>query len=171
MHHRSGERSRWVSRLFTMALLLTTLAILLLAFVGSFYYTSMGVDLEADEGDNVRCTYYRIRWPGDGSLWLGGGEHYRPLRLRPLCPFDPASSAFRKPEHFPEALTFWNRLGFWWIVDPVSDPCNKHGHPKLTWGFWFGIPAWLPAVFTGLWWWRRRSLPYHAAGMGEQQVI
>src|SRR5205823_6346020 len=98
-------------------LLLLTFAIVIMVILGSIYYTSLGVDLESPEGAMVRRSYYRMRWPGNGGLWFGGGEHYRKLSSRPIQEFDLACSAWRMPEHFPEAHTFWNRLGFWWIVN------------------------------------------------------
>lgn len=145
-----------VRRLFWMALALWLLA---MSLVSWSLYTSYGVDLEADEGDVVRCTYYRVRWPGNGGIWLGGGAHQRRPQQKPFQSFDPAASAFHplRGYRIPEPTNVWNRLGFWWIAEPATDPSNRASRPRLLWGFWVGVPSWLPVLLVGAICVRRRT--------------
>lgn len=140
-------------RLFGLLLSLATLWLLVMTALSWSFYTSYGVDLETHEGDRVRCSYYRVRWPGNGGIWFGGGAHYRRTTSKPFVSFDPAASAFHdvRWHRVPEPITFWNRLGFWWIVDSPTDPSNPHPVPRLLWGFWLGVPAWLPVLVALLW--------------------
>src|SRR5215475_3672982 len=91
----------WGARLLSAVLILATAGILVMAILGCVLYTSLGVNLESAVGDRVFCRYYRVRWPGNGSIWFGGGQHYRRLSMRPVCEFDPACSAWRTPEKLP----------------------------------------------------------------------
>lgn len=36
-------------------------------------YTSLGFDIERQQGDQVLDHFYRVRWPGDGSFRVGRG--------------------------------------------------------------------------------------------------
>lgn len=136
---------------------------------GLFTYTSVGLDHDAVDGDRVRAHYYRVRWPGDGSVWVGGGGHDRRLAARPPERFDPASSLFERPNR-PEPRSTWNRLGFWWVGNAAEDPFLPAGSAGAAWSGWVAAPGWLPAVLFGAWpaWllvrrWRRGrgdELPY-----------
>jgi hypothetical protein len=112
-------------------------------------------------GDNrVQMDYYRVRWPGNGDVWFGGGAHERPLDRGPPEPFDPASAFFIPHHPLPQPQSTWNRLGWWYFPDPASDPCDAPPGAPLVWGWWVGVPGWFPAVVLGAWpawrWVRRR---------------
>jgi hypothetical protein len=132
-------------------LVLLTLAILLMWGLSYHLYTSVGIDLEEAEGTAVRRTCFRVRWPGNGGIWFGAEAYPRPLHLKRIEAFDPACSAWRTPQHLPEPESLWNRLGFWWMMSPETDPSNPLPLPRLEWGIWCGVPAWLPAILTGFW--------------------
>jgi hypothetical protein len=156
--------ARKAIRITALGILVTaTVGLLVMAAVGTRLYTSAGVDLESAEGEQVRQTYFRVRWPGNGQIWFGGGGKLRPAKQKPLEAFDPACSAFRKPGRLPVPTTLAERLGFWWIVNPARDPSDGYRHPvRLNWGFWLGMPAWLPAFVTALLAWRlgrRKVIP------------
>ncbi len=56
---------------------LAALAALFFAmWIASYWtYTSLGIDRETLEPDGtVLNRYDRVRWPGDGSLWIGSGS-------------------------------------------------------------------------------------------------
>ena len=52
----------------------------------------------------------------------------------------------KRPGHDLDKIAVEHAFGL--RFDPARD---KHGYPKLTWGFWVGMPAWLPALFTVAW--------------------
>jgi len=92
------------------------------------------------EGAQVRFTYWRVRWPGDGSLRLGGGAHYRPLESAPVEAFD-LGGVFFQPAQRAVPRSFWNRLGFWWV-----DEEGEGEGASFIWRRWIGIPSWLPLL-------------------------
>jgi hypothetical protein len=119
--------------------------------VGLRLYTSVGWDAEEVIDGRIKRSYYRVRWPGDGDFWVGGGAYYLPRLDRPVKSFDPASTSFVRPRHLPEPHSAWNHVGFWLLPDPAIDPCDRAGAPRLLWGWWLGVPGWLPGVLLGLW--------------------
>ncbi len=108
------------------------------------FFTSLGLDHDRVEGAQVRYTYLRARWPGDGSFRMGGGGLLRPLEIHAVEPFD-LGGRFFKPPRRSVPRTFWNRLGFWWLTEP-----SEQDEAQNTWVFWVGIPSWLPALLTGV---------------------
>lgn len=103
-------------------------------------YTSLGIDRDMLEPNGtVLSRYWRVRWPGDGSLWLGSGFYREPLDpSRQLDGFD-LGGVFFKPPRRPAAGSAWNRFGFW-RVKVSGDDAQLHGES------WVGIPGWLPAL-------------------------
>ncbi len=108
------------------------------------FYTSLGIDMDEVEGAQVRYTYLRVRWPGDGSFRLGRGCVYRPLASAPVEPFDLGGAFFKSPRRA-EPQSVWNRVGFWWV-----DETAGKGSTQPPWAYWIGIPSWLPPLLTGL---------------------
>ncbi len=108
------------------------------------FYTSLGIDMDEVEGAQIRYTYLRVRWPGDGSFRLGRGALYRPLESAPVEPFD-LGGVFFQPARRTTPRSFWNRLGFWWV-----DEAAGKGARSLPWAYWIGIPSWLPPLLAGL---------------------
>ncbi|HEX8700587.1 MAG TPA: hypothetical protein VF815_17180 [Myxococcaceae bacterium] len=106
------------------------------------HYTSLGLDMDRVEGAQVRFTYWRVRWPGDGSFRLGGGAHYRPLESGPAEAFDLGGTFFQPPQRAVPG-SWWNRLGFWW----VDEEGGQEG-AKFIWRRWVGVPSWLPLLLS-----------------------
>ena len=46
-------------------------AVLLVAWPLTYRYSSLGLDVETPRGESVESRFYRMRWPGDGSVWVG----------------------------------------------------------------------------------------------------
>jgi len=111
------------------------------------FYTSVGIDADQVKGNQVLSSYYRVRWPGNGSFWLGGEADYRPLSAGPVEKFDLGGVFFDRPPQRPKPRSFWNQAGFWWFKN--SFRTQKNHQP--TWIFWIGVPSWLPVMLTGLW--------------------
>ena len=106
------------------------------------FYTSFGVDTERVEGSTVRSTYYRVRWPGDGSFRVGGGAASHALAGDSVDPFDLGGTFFQPPRRS-VPRSFWNRVGFWWVKAPEP----REGPQLCT--FWIGVPSWLLPLVTG----------------------
>jgi hypothetical protein len=127
-----------------------SLGFLALWLAGFRCFTQFGVDMEHEERDQFVIAYYRLRWPGDGSLWIGGTSYARPRANRPLERFDLGGVFFLRPRR-PQPRTVWNRLGFWRdryrMPDSERDP---RAWLQQVWGHWDGIPGWLPVLLFGL---------------------
>lgn len=123
-------------KLFNLCLA-TGLLLLTLLWLSSYtHYTSIGVDSERVKGETVDYHYYRLWWPGNGSLLVGRG-----ITMQPFNPekqydnFDLGAAFFRPQSRKLEARTAWNKTGFWYI-----------NPPKPVRQYWLGIPAWLPVA-------------------------
>ncbi len=127
--------------IFQLISLVVSLTILASWGIGLWRYTSFGIDHDQVDGVAMRTRYVRIRWPGDGSLWLGGGSFHSPLTAHPREPFD-LGAVFLLPPRRPEPQSVWNRLGLWWI--------NTHSTTDGVAECWLGIPAWSPAILTSM---------------------
>lgn len=111
------------------------------------HYSTIGIDNEQVQGEQVQYRYYRLWWPGNGALLVGWGESlqaYDPKKKYDLL--DPAGTFFRVPHKQPQIQSSWNRLGFWWM---------NQSNPKQV---WLGVPALLPALlFMLLGWYLYKS--------------
>lgn len=95
--------------------LVTILAVAAAAFWPFTHrYTSFGLDLERANGDVVECSYWRLRWPGDGSFALCHETATRANDGRPVVAWD-LGGRFLEPAPRLVAESFWARHGFWWI--------------------------------------------------------
>lgn len=104
---------------------------------GYFYYTSVGIDTERENYGEKVSTYYRVRWPGNGSIWVGGGRAYGEMDWdKPLQRIDPAGTFFQTA-HRPESKNLLNKVGFWRVRTDTQS--------------WIGFPAWLPFIFFASW--------------------
>ena len=114
-------------------LLSLKLILLTIMWLSSYtHYTSIGVDIDHQ--------YYRVRWPGNGSIWLGGGNTQRASDpTNPYEPFDLAATFFYANPRRPEAKTTFNRWGFWY--KSIQKPNQQ---------MWVGIPSWLPVFILFL---------------------
>lgn len=117
---------------------------------GMFAYTCAGIDREEVEGDRVLVTYYRLRWPGDGSVWAGFAAHHRPLADGPPDRFDLGGSFFEKPKR-PASRSFCERLGFRRVGRPAEDPFRPARYPGAVRSGWLAVPGWLPALLFSAW--------------------
>lgn len=102
------------------------------------FFTSLGIDTDRAEGSNVISKYYRIRWPGNGSFWIGGGGFRRSDQRKPLEPFDLGGVFFKAPKKV-QPKSYWNSMGFWLIRESELNQ----------WQFWIGVPSWFPILLTG----------------------
>ena len=139
----TGRRPSRARRILRLGLASLTFAWGAMWLTGYSFFTSLGLDHDQLEGSQVRYTYLRARWPGDGSFRLGGGGLLRPLEIHAVEPFD-LGGRFFKPPRKSVPHSFWNRLGFWWLTAP-----SEQDEAQNTWVFWVGVPSWLPALLTG----------------------
>lgn len=120
-----------------LMLIVLSLAAGLMWLTGYFYYTSMGIDTERENYGSKISTHYRVRWPGNGSIWIGGGRAYGEMDWdKPLQRIDPAGVFFQSPRR-PESQNIFNTLGFWRVRTDTQS--------------WIGFPAWLPFIFFASW--------------------
>jgi hypothetical protein len=114
-------------------------------------YTSFGIDLESpDAGDRVRCSFYRIKWPGDGSVCVGRLVEHRAAGAKPLERFD-LGGRFFKPSKETWPASAWNRWGFWWVTQPGGHQAAAPGMaPGVSEVFLVGVPHWLLVAGVGL---------------------
>jgi hypothetical protein len=123
--------------------------ILLVLWPLSHRYTSLGLDLEQPEANaRVRCTFYRLRWPGDGSVCVCRLVEHRAADAKPLERFDLGGRFFKPPKETRPA-SIWNPFGFWWITDPkapaAAAPAMAPGASEV---FLVGVPHWLLVVLS-----------------------
>ncbi len=114
------------------------------------HYTSVGIDHDQREEQQIKHSYYRLRWPGNGSISLGGGKSYRPLNSsKPFETLDLAATFLYPEPELPEVESIYNKAGFWY--KSMIQPSRQ---------FWLGVPAWLPVIILGFLsfvLWRRRN--------------
>lgn len=131
----------------TILLAIITLGFLVMSVTSYTHYSTIGIDNEKVQGEQVIYRYYRLWWPSNGALLIGYGETvkaFNPNQQYDL--FDPAGTIFQNPHKLPEIKSSWNRLRFWWI---------NNAEPKQ---LWIGMPAFLPVLLLGvLWWWLKRK--------------
>lgn len=119
------------------------LALLLVVWPLTYRYTSVGIDLESGHEQTVAQTFYRVRWPGNGSMLVGVIEEHRDTSSGRVQRFDLGAEILRHARP-PEPRSVWNRLGFWWVHtdaaagDPASDVAP---HADRVW--FVGVPHWL----------------------------
>jgi len=138
-----------------------TIGFIAMFVAGLFTYTSVGIDHDQVEGDRVLAGYWRVRWPGDGSFWIGTAGHWRPVAEKPADAVDLGGVLFRQPLR-PIPRSWWNRRGFWRIDQTDSDPFSAKHYPDPVWTNWIAVPGWLPVLVFGGWpvWrlWNNRSI-------------
>lgn len=124
------------------------------------FYTSFGIDMDGVEEGAVVRTHHRLRWPGDGSFWLGA-EAFWLSASEPVDAFDLGGAFFRAPR-VPPPRSAWNRAGFWFIREEHPRPSVPARSSVNAGALWLGVPSWLPPLLLGLWpvlmWRRRRRL-------------
>jgi len=124
--------------------------------VGCFRYTSVGLDHNVSTGTDGLLAYYRLRWPGDGSVWIGRSSHHVPRSQLSRYPFEPGGRLLAAPV-VPRPSSPWNRAGFWLVTEVENDPLGVLNWPDPVQSQWIGVPGWLPALLLlGLAWRARR---------------
>ncbi|MES2890093.1 MAG: hypothetical protein V4739_19010 [Pseudomonadota bacterium] len=137
---------------------LVGLGLLLMAAVGHWRYSSIGFELDTVVDGVIRQDLYRVRWPGNGSVWVGTGWFHLPLDTKPVEAFDVGAAFFIPPPPGPVPQSDWNRWGFWrvWRASPSELPLLSRSGES-----WWGVPGWLPGVSLLLltsWFSRRPAL-------------
>lgn len=95
---RRSERGRRVPRNVALVVAAATLGF----WPFAARYTSFGIDTEHEDGDRIRCDWWRVRWPGDGRVGLLHEVTWRPHDARPVERFD-LGGAFLRDEAPPGA--------------------------------------------------------------------
>ena len=119
------------------------LVVLLLVWPLTYRYTSVGLDLESPHGQQVDQTFYRVRWPGNGSVLVGRIDEHRDATTRRVQRFDRGADIQRPAKPLPAHST-WNQLGFWWFhADAAAGdpPTEAAPHADRVW--LAGVPHWL----------------------------
>ncbi|MGB1254032.1 MAG: hypothetical protein ACPG8W_25710 [Candidatus Promineifilaceae bacterium] len=99
-------------------------------FITSYtYYTSVGLDIGRT---NATETAVRIRWPGNGSFWIGWSQY---PNGKTSFYIDPAAAILYPPQAKP--ITQAQKIGFWYVNEPEN---GRQRH-------FVGIPSWLPLLF------------------------
>ena len=137
---KAPRRTRWLQR-FSTCVAITLLA----SWPFAHRYTSFGLDLETRDAGRVRCTYWRVRWPRDGSLVFAHIVEHREVGSGPVEPFDLGGRFLQRAVPVPTDGV-WQEQGFWWIdVDAANGPV-----PPIVAGAdraWLvGVPHWLVAL-------------------------
>lgn len=137
-----------------------TLAALSLALAAGFaamvrpashLYSSVGIDREVSDGvGGAWNAHWRVQWPGDGTVRVGGSGFHEAVRTRPLEPFDLGGLFFRPPDwegprRPPGSPPGFYRVGFrrpnawaWFAGAPAWFPVPLFAAPPLLWLVWFG---------------------------------
>ncbi len=134
------------------------LLLLLLTYPLAFkYYTSIGIDLETPDGPVVQCSFWRVRWPGDGSVMFGREDEPRSADKKVLERFDLGGAFFRPPLKL-GPQTFWHRMGFRWVnYDRSRDGPHLEIAPFNQRAILLGFPYWLIILgWAGVVFWLRK---------------
>ena len=117
-------------------------ALVTLLWLSSYtHHTGFGIDHDFEQENKVLHTFSRISWTGHGSIWLGYGSTLQDKSEKVVLEkFDIAAVFFKtvkKP--LSSAVSFWNRLGFWYV---------NGQSPRSS--LWIGVPSWLPVLLVSL---------------------
>jgi hypothetical protein len=119
------------------------LGILLIVWPLTHRYTSVGLDLETSRGATVAQEFYRVRWPGNGSMLVGRIDEHRPASSGPVVGLDLGADILR-PARPIQPRSTWNRLGFWWIhADVTHGDAPRDAAPNADRVWLLGVPHWL----------------------------
>jgi hypothetical protein len=119
---------------------------LVMSLACSYRHASVGLDLEEKNPPMVLATYYRINWPGNGTLMLGGSSNRFSGDKHSFQAYDLAGTFNKPPDgeipHF---------LGFGYANKQWEDDYNMaHSDAPKLWSRWLCIPAFLPTLIFGL---------------------
>lgn len=132
--------SRPLLKFLTRATPLVSLVILLLTWPLAWRYTSLGLDVETRNGQMTDCTYYRVRWPGDGSIMFGRIDEPHRADRKAFERYD-LGGLFLHPAMELHPKSTWNRLGFRWVdYDKTRDGSVCDESPHAARARLFGFP-------------------------------
>ena len=157
-----GRRKRGRAALLAYTSGAFALAFLFMAFTAWSRFTTIGIDSDKADGPFVFYSYYRIRWPGDGSFRVvGGAFRYGHTPGKAMEPFDLGGRFFKPPPSKEPPQSLWNQMGFWFYAGKWDDERTKTdlSAPK-PWEAWIGVPCLLPVVLFAwfpLSYWRRQK--------------
>lgn len=122
-------------------------AVLLVAWPLTYRYSSLGLDVETPRGESVESRFYRMRWPGDGSVWVGWIDQHQPATQGAGGGVDLGALVLQEPRPMPPR-SMWNELGFWRqdVVAARGDQPSAAA-PQADRVMLVGAPHWL---FVGL---------------------
>jgi hypothetical protein len=91
----------------------------------------------------VDSTFYRLRWPGDGSVLVGWIEEHRSAEAGPAKGVDLGALVLQPARPMAPRST-WNRLGFWSenVVAARGDRPSEAA-PRADRVLLVGVPHWL----------------------------
>jgi hypothetical protein len=130
---------RRLPTMFRCVMLVCAIGLLLMVPASYVSYTSIGLDQERPDGDAWVYTYYRVRWPGDGSFFIGR-ERQRvapPSPPRPPDVLDPAAAFSRRASPHPA-----KRGAFCLLRAPWDDGATD--------AIWIGMPSVVPFLLVAL---------------------
>jgi hypothetical protein len=136
---------------------LAVFILLLLTWPLTYRYTSLGIDSEEQVGQSVYGRYYRVRWPGNGTVMVGyvdAHHHVRPDK--PADAFD-LGGTFLQPAKAPSPRSVANWLGFWWVDFDRNRGDDDWAAPGSTKALLVGVPHWGFVVLSGFFAVRSRS--------------
>jgi hypothetical protein len=119
---------------------------LIMSLACSYRHASLGLDLEEKSPPTLLATYYRLNWPGNGTLTIGGSSKRISEAGHKFEAYD-IGGTFNDPptEGTPHFLGFGAKDSVW------EDDYNKsHPDAPKLWSRWLCIPAFLPALLFGL---------------------
>lgn len=146
---KTAPPARFLARVLRGLPWLPCLAFLVMWPFSYGFYTSFGLDTDRVQEGSGRRTHHRIRWPGDGSFWLGAESFWLPAS-EPVDAFDLGGAFFRAPRR-PQPRSSWNRVGFWFIREENPKPAVPVPSAANAGAFWLGVPSWLPVLLLGFW--------------------
>jgi hypothetical protein len=117
--------------------------VLLVAWPLTYRYSSVGLDVETPRAETVESRFYRVRWPGDGSVWVGWIDESRPAARGASGGVDLGALVLQEPRPMAPRST-WNELGFWWqdVVAARGDQPSAAA-PQADRVMLVGVPHWL----------------------------
>jgi hypothetical protein len=133
------RRSSWV-----------LLVVLVVMWPFTFRYTSVGVDAETGRGDTVSQQFWRVRWPGNGSMLVGRIDEHRAASSGPVERLDLGADLLRPARPIQRRST-WNDLGFWWIhADATQGDARTDAAPHADRVWLVGLPHWLLVLLAAM---------------------
>lgn len=129
---------------------LVVLVVLLAAWPLTYRYTSVGLDVDTDRGETVDSRFYRLRWPGDGSVLVGWIDEHRSADTAPAKSVDLGALVLRPPRPM-APRSAWNERGFWYQDVTASDgDLPSEAAPRADRVLLLGAPHWLFVALAAL---------------------